>query len=168
MEHIWTIENWEKNINLHEQGHRTSLRIRFDKDIDSEVRKSCKEFVSFLRKEYFFPLRVVIYVKNVKKLIAMDGDKVYGTFWSMNDDYSVEPHIRVAAGDYNDLCKVQGKDDALAAILCSITHELTHYLQWIKYHELWLSGGKNQYFERQAVYYGRQIVYDYADTREHP
>ena len=54
MEHIWTIENWEKNINLHEQGHRTSLRIRFDKDIDSEVRKSCKEFVSFLRKEYFF------------------------------------------------------------------------------------------------------------------
>lgn len=42
-----------KNINLHEQGHRTSLRIRFDKDIDSEVRRSCKEFVSFLRKEYF-------------------------------------------------------------------------------------------------------------------
>ena len=37
MEHIWTIENWEKNINLHEQGHRTSLRIRFDKDIDSEA-----------------------------------------------------------------------------------------------------------------------------------
>lgn len=88
---------------MQKQGHRTSLRIRFDKDIDSEVRRSCKEFVSFLRKEYFFPLRVVIYVKNVKKLIAMDGDKVYGTFWSMNDDYSVEPHIRVAAGDYNAL-----------------------------------------------------------------
>lgn len=109
MEHIWTIENWEKNINLHEQGHRTSLRIRFDKDIDSEVRRSCKEFVSFLRKEYFFPLRVVVYVKNVKKLIAIDGDKVYGTFWSMNDDYSVEPHIRVATGDYNDLCNKWGK-----------------------------------------------------------
>lgn len=98
-----------KNINLHERGHRTSLRIRFDKDIDSEVRRSCKEFVSFLRKEYFFPLRVVVYVKNVKKLIAIDGDKVYGTFWSMNDDYSVEPHIRVAAGDYNDLCNKWGK-----------------------------------------------------------
>lgn len=53
MEHIWTIEDWEKNINLNEQGHRTSLRIRFDKDIDSEVRRACKEFVSFLRKEYF-------------------------------------------------------------------------------------------------------------------
>ena len=42
MEHIWTIEDWEKNINLNEQGHRTSLRIRFDKDIDSEVRRACK------------------------------------------------------------------------------------------------------------------------------
>lgn len=84
------------------------------------------------------------------------------------NDLMVEPYIKIAVGDYNDLCKVQGKDDALAAILCSITHELTHYFQWIKYHELWLSGGKNQYFERQAVYYGRQIVYDYADTREHP
>ena len=28
----------------------------------------------------------------------------------MNDDYSVEPHIRVAAGDYNDLCNKWGYD----------------------------------------------------------
>ena len=34
----------------------------------------------------------------------MDGDLVYGTFWSMEDDYTVEPYIRVAAGDYLDLC----------------------------------------------------------------
>ena len=47
----------------------------------------------------------------------MDGDKVYGTFWSMNDDYSIEPHIRIAAGDYKDLCNKWGKDSALTAIL---------------------------------------------------
>lgn len=58
-----------KNINLHERGHRTSLRIRFDKDIDSEVRRSCKEFVSFLRKEYFFPLRVVVCFKMLRSLL---------------------------------------------------------------------------------------------------
>ena len=163
MEHIWTIENWEKNINLHEQGHRTSLRIRFDKDIDSEVRRSCKEFVSFLRKEYFFPLRVVVYVKNVKKLIAIDGDKVYGTFWSMNDDYSVEPQIRVAAGDYNDLCNKWGKDSALTAILLTIAHELTHYFQWINALKLTPIGQ-----ERQATKYARYILDEYAETREHP
>ena len=83
MWHIWTIDDWEKNIDLTREGHRTGLRLRFDKDIDSEVRRACKEFAVFLRREYFFPIRVVVYIKNVKKLIAMDGDKVYGTFWSM-------------------------------------------------------------------------------------
>ena len=136
MEHIWTIEDWEKNINLNEQGHRTSLRIRFDKDI---------------------------YVKNVKKLIAMDGDKVYGTFWSMNDDYSIEPHIRIAAGDYKDLCNKWGKDSALTAILLTIAHELTHYFQWINALKLTPIGQ-----ERQATKYARYILDEYAETREHP
>ena len=61
----------------------------------------------------------------------MDGDKVYGTFWSMYDDYNIEPHIRVAAGDYMDLCHKWGKDSALTALLSTIAHELTHYFQWI-------------------------------------
>ena len=90
MDHIWTIENWEQNIDLMEEGHRTGFRLRFDSGIDPEVRRACKEFAAFLRKEYFFPLRVVAYIKNKKKIRAMDGDLVYGTFWSMEDDYTVE------------------------------------------------------------------------------
>ena len=39
MWHIWTIDDWEKNIDLTREGHRTGLRLRFDKDIDSEVRR---------------------------------------------------------------------------------------------------------------------------------
>lgn len=105
MDHIWTIENWEQNIDFMEEGHRTGFRLRFDSGIDPEVRRACKEFAAFLRKEYFFPLRVVAYIKNKKKIRAMDGDLVYGTFWSMEDDYTVEPYIRVAAGDYLDLCE---------------------------------------------------------------
>ena len=128
--------------------------MRFDKNVDVEVKRACKEYVQWLKSIYRFPVRVPIYFKETKYIKTSSKD--------------LEPYIKIAVGDYKDLCKVQGKDDALAAILCSITHELTHYFQWIKYHELWLSGEKNQYFERQAVYYGRQIVYDYADTREHP
>lgn len=48
MWHIWTIDDWEKNIDLTREGHRTGLRLRFDKDIDSEVRRACKEFAVFL------------------------------------------------------------------------------------------------------------------------
>ena len=63
---------WEKNIDLDKEGHRTSLRMRFDKDVDSEVRRACKEFAAFLRKEYFFPIRVVVYIKNKPRIMAMD------------------------------------------------------------------------------------------------
>ena len=55
MYHIWTLDNWEKNIDLTREGHRSGLRLRFDKGTDDEVRRACKEFAVFLRKEYFFP-----------------------------------------------------------------------------------------------------------------
>ena len=38
MDHIWTIENWEQNIDFMEEGHRTGFRLRFDSGIDPEVR----------------------------------------------------------------------------------------------------------------------------------
>ena len=93
----------------------------------------------------------------------MDGDKVYGTFWCMEDDYMVEPFIRVAAGDYKDLCVKWGKDSALTAILLTIGHELTHYFQWINSLKLTPIGQ-----ERQATKYARYVLDEYAETREHP
>ena len=163
MDHIWTIEDWEKNIDLTKEGHRTGLRMRFDKEVDSEVRRACKEFDAFLRKEYFFPLRVVIYVKKHYRIIALDGDRVCGTFRSTYDDYTVEPYILLAAGDYNDLCKKRGKDNALAAILFAMAHELTHYFQWINSLKLTPIGQ-----ERQATKYAGYLLDEYAETRDHP
>ena len=161
---LWYCTDWRIYIS---KNKRSGIRMRFDKNVDVEVKRACKEYVQWLKSIYRFPVRVPIYFKETKYIKTSSKDLVSAVFFGPND-LMVEPYIKIAVGDYNDLCKVQGKDDALAAILCSITHELTHYFQWIKYHELWLSGEKNQYFERQAVYYGRQIVYDYADTREHP
>ena len=93
----------------------------------------------------------------------MDGDLVYGTFWSMDDDYTVEPYIRIAAGDYDELCIKWGKDSALTSILFTMSHELTHYFQWINSINLTLMGQ-----ERQATRYARYILEEYAETREHP
>ena len=163
MDHIWTIDKWEKNINLDRKNHRTSLRLRFDKNIDSEVRRACKEFAVFLRKEYFFPIRVVVYIKDQEKITAMDGEKVYGTFWCLPNEYEVEPHICVAAGDYTQLCNRWGKDSALTAILSTMAHEITHYYQWINSLNLTDVGQ-----ERQATRYARLIIDEYAETREHP
>lgn len=163
MYHIWTLDNWEKNIDVTKEGHRSGLRLRFDKGTDDEVRRACKEFAVFLRKAYFFPLRVTVYVKKAVRLTAMDGEKVTGTFWSTEDDYTVEPYIRIAAGDYDDLCRKWGKDNALAATLSTIAHELTHYFQWINSLQLTPIGE-----ERQATRYAGYILDEYAETREHP
>ncbi len=163
MYHIWTIEDWQKNIDLDRINHKTGLRLRIDKSVDDEVRKACKEFARYLREEYFFPIRVVVYIKDTPKIVAMDGEKVYGTFWSIDDDYTVYPYIRIAAGDYKELCSKRGKDNALTAILLTIAHELTHYFQWINGIQLTPMGE-----ERQAAKYAGYILDEYAETRERP
>lgn len=163
MYHIWTLNSWEKNINIQKEAYRSGLRLRFDKEVDDEVRRACKEFAKFLRKEYFFPIRIVVYVKRTKRILAMDGDVVVGTFWRIEHNYEIEPYIRIAAGDYNELCKKWGKDSALTSILFTLAHELTHYFQWINNLSLTDIGA-----ERQATVYARYILDEYADTREHP
>lgn len=92
----------------------------------------------------------------------MDGDKVYGTFFEP-DDFLVEPYIRIATGDYQEMQRKYGKDNALASILQTIAHELTHYFQWINQIENTSVGA-----ERQATRYSRLILDEYAKTREHP
>ena len=160
--HIWTIEKWTKNFDLNDETHRTGLRLKFDKGVDSEVKRACKEFCKWLRKEYFFPMRIPVYIKSSKHIKALDGELVSATFFRPNS-YKTEPYIRVAVGDYYDLIKVHSKDDVLAMILCSISHELTHYFQWINNLPLTLIGE-----ERQATKYAQYILDEYAETREHP
>ena len=160
--HIWKLEKWKKHYDLSNPRHRTGARLRFDKHVDPEVKRACKEFLNWLRKQYFFPIRVPIYVKASETLKAMDGDRVSATCF-IPYDMLTEPYIRVAAGDYYAVRDRKGQDNALAGILRSIAHELTHYFQWVNDIELTDIG-----FERQAVRYARQILDEYAQTRDHP
>jgi hypothetical protein len=75
-------------------------------------------------------MRVPIYLLPGKTLRTRHGEDVTASFfapWSRSD----EPYIRVATGDFPRLKKERGRDNALAAILCSISHEVVHYQQWI-------------------------------------
>ena len=73
-------------------------------------------------------------------------------------------------GDYEELRNERGRDNALAAVLHSIVHELSHYFQWLKNRNEWEMADKKTMNaqERQAVYYAREIVMDYAEIVEHP
>lgn len=157
---LWKCNNW-KNIFYNKQI-RSGARLKFDAEVDIEVRRSCKEFLCWLRRQYYFPIRIPIYIKSANKIKALDGDIVSATFFEPID-YSVEPYIRIAAGEYIDDCKIYGKDNAIAGILHSIAHELTHYYQWINGIKLTEKG-----YEQQAYYYSKLIVYEYSKTRKHP
>lgn len=160
--HIWTINKWEKFYDLSNPNHRIGARLKFDKDVDPEVKRACKEFLSWLRKEYFFPIRVPIYIKASKQIKAMDGEMVSATCFKPFNVHE-EPYIRIATGDYYEIKTRKGKDNALAAILGSIAHELTHYFQWVNNLKLTPIGE-----ERQAKNYVDYILDEYAETREHP
>ena len=174
MRRLLECKDWSKYIDWE---CRSGIRLRFEKGVDPEVKRACTEFVWWLREEYEFPIRVPIYFKASKQVKArITGELCSATFFGPIDLHE-EPYIRVAVGDYEDLLKEwfngdvqKTKDNALAAMLHSIAHELSHYFQWIKRHEEW--DGEGTYDEvrdeRQAVYYAREIVRDYADVVDHP
>jgi hypothetical protein len=46
---------------MKEDYPREGLRIRCDKEVHPEVRRACLEFAKWLRNEFEFPIRVVVY-----------------------------------------------------------------------------------------------------------
>ena len=157
---IWRSPKWRAFYDQH--PHRTGLRVRFEKGVDPEVRRACMEFCTWLRSEYEFPMRVVVYVKACEQVRCMDGDLAYGTCFRPFDRLK-EPYVRIATGDYEKRLAEWGQDEALAVNLNCIAHELTHYFQWLNDIQLTPIGE-----ERQAIYRAKEILYDYADIREHP
>lgn len=160
MRRLWECKDWSKYIDT---NRRTGIRQRFDAGVDKEVHRACKEYIAWLRTQYDFPVRVPIYFKEREYIVTSKGEQCSALFFGPYDK-SEEPYIKVAVGDYPKLLReCEDKDDALAANLYSITHELSHYFQWIK--DLYLDDDPKR--ERQAIYYAREIVLDYAETREH-
>ena len=164
MRRLWAFCNWSQY--LHGE-YRCGARLRFDQGVDPEVRRAWKQFVNWLREWYEFPVRVPIYFKNKKQIKSRSGELASATFFGPFD-LTQEPYIRVAVGDYPDLLAARGQDDALAAILGSICHEMTHYFQWIKQHDLWGNPMFDAKRERQALYYADAILDDYACYVDHP
>lgn len=157
---IWDYSKW-KSFYL-EGYHRSGMRMIYEKGVDPEVKCACNEFVNWLRRKYHFPKRVRIYIKRNRRIKSKDGDMVCGTFFRPADR-NVEPYIRIATGDFLELLDARGRDNALATILWSIAHELTHYFQWLNDLNLTFIGE-----ERQASIYAKELLNEYAETREHP
>ena len=157
---VWKIKRW--NNYYEPMLQRTGIRVRYEKNVDSEAKRAINDLIRWLRTEYEFPIRVRMYIKSSVRIKAKNGEMVCGTFFRPADR-NVEPYIRISTGDYLDLLKERGKDNALASILWTILHELTHYFQWLNDLDLTFIGE-----ERQASNYANRILSAYSETREHP
>jgi hypothetical protein len=131
---------------------RSGLRVRCDKEVHPRVRQACKNFAIWLRLNFEFPIRVVVYIKKEYQIKTNHTKKLVSATFLGPDDKSLEPYIRVASGDYEKLTFERGEENAIAAILNSMGHEITHYRQWID---------EREFDEDEAVKGGLELVEDY-------
>lgn len=147
-------------------GRRGGIWLRFDPGVDPEVRRALMQFVRWLQTQYAFPVRVPVYVRAAERLLCRDGDLACGTFLGPSDPEQ-EPYIRLAVGDYPQMLAAWGQDSALASILRSLAHELTHYFQWVRDPVGYQTADESR-LERQADRCARETLHDYADVYAHP
>ena len=163
---IWNSEKWKTLYS--EPGQKGGISVHYEKGVNSEVKASIRRMVSWLRKEYLFPIKVNVYVKESTFVRATDGDMVYGFFyWPYTRNEKAygkgKPYIKMGTGDYFELVEEIGRDNAIATILRSLLYTLTHYFQWLNGKEL-----LPRNLERQAVRCSDRILDDYAEIVEHP
>lgn len=157
---LWQSQKWRAFYQNY--THRSGIRIRFEKNVNANVKRSIVDLIRWVRGKYAFPMKVTIYVKEAVRVKTKDGLDACGTFFRPADRKR-EPYIRISTGDFLELEKKWGADDALASILWAVLHELTHYFQWLNDIELTFVGE-----ERQATNYANRLLSEYAETREHP
>ena len=122
------------------------------------VRRALVRFARWLRNEYEFPVLVRVYLSPHPYIIANDGERCVATIW-IPDDENDYPYIRIATGDYVELRKESNRDDALAATIVSLAHEVIHYRQWIETNDQW---------ERGVFVKATGLLRKYAKTTAHP
>lgn len=110
---------------------RSGIRIRGARG-HPEVRRALIRYAKWLRKRYVFPIRVPVYLFPSSTVITQAGEHVVSASFVAPWDRAEEPFIRLATGDYPSLKRSVGRDDALAAFITSMSHEVIHYFQWTK------------------------------------
>ncbi len=154
----WRLQNWKEY-----PPQKTGLYIRFEKQVDPEVRRALLELTRWLRTRYTFPSKVIVYVYASKYVHAKDGEPVLGTCWRPGDR-SAYAHVKLSTGDYPQLLEKYGKDDALASILDCELKMLTHYFQWVN--SLDDLTEKEEYLDAGRC--AKAILKQYSQTRDHP
>ena len=116
------------------------------------------KFAKWLRSTRSFPVRVTAYLTQNPTVKTVHGEVGVASFygpWTSN----YQPFIRIATGDYPELRKELGRDNALASILTSFAHEIVHYDQWLS---------DRPQCEKEAEEEAGRLLWEYEETTDRP
>ena len=102
---------------------KQGLRIVPRKDVDADTKKIIFEYICFLRKKYFFPIRCYVYLTNNRRYKSMDKGYCYGSFFPGEENKSKLPSIYLP-------CLIEKNNDSIKSLLFNLTCLLTYYYQW--------------------------------------
>jgi hypothetical protein len=115
---------------MHRRQKRKGIRIRGHRG-DPQVRAAMVRYARWLRRQFEFPIYVPVYLLPGEFVRTMHGEECSASIF-LPGSRKQEPYIRVATGDYLKLKRRRGRDNALAAFLVSLSHEVLHYRQWVE------------------------------------
>lgn len=114
-------------------ARRKGLRINASR-VDKDIGDAFKLFAGWLRRRYEFPVRIPVYLSPKKEIKNRSGEICVSTFFAPFEN-EVEPYIRIATGDYIEMCQENGKTDALFSLLHSLALGVLNYRKWIEDNE---------------------------------
>ena len=135
----------------------SGIRYRFydyGNAFDAAIMDEINSFIAFLRKNYYFPIRLNILFCNTHAFKhPTDNHTYYGAFYSMDDEKGKPyPRISIAAG----VTEINSLHD----IFFSLAHEITHYYQWYFLEE---NQRTSRSLEIEANKWGKYILYLYLN-----
>lgn len=148
---IFWIERKHKNEYLNSAKYN-GIRYKFIDDFDDQDKNEITNFILFIRKKYYFPIRLNIAFCNTPFFKHhIDNHAYYAAFYSMDDEKrTIYPRISVAA-------KIT-KNNSIKDVLFAISHEITHYYQWYFLEE---DKRTNRSLEIEANKWSRYILEQY-------
>jgi hypothetical protein len=90
-----------------------------------------KKFARWLRCHYEFPVPIYIFLSPRDKLKTR-GSQTVSAFFFFHVTNGDKPFIKISTGDYPELKRSEGRNNALGSILNSVAHEVIHYHQWLE------------------------------------
>lgn len=150
-EFLW-VTNTKENVQFYsDSAPKSGLSLHFSPYIDCDTKKHICDYVRYLRKEFFFPIRCNVYFSAKEKFASPKGGYCYGVFFSNEENKQTKRHI------YPQIY-IPTKCGLFQAFH-SLSHELTHYFQWYFFEDQKKSGRS---LEISAGKYAKRIVEDYC------